>query len=128
MHRILEGQKYFKRGVFYQILGEQLNKRMLTILSFSLVCLALIIGGVLYWYSEQWAEQRLEDLDFTTKEHSLADFQVDATVRIQYFSDFHSYAEQEDVNPIYFDKGKHALYFLLFPTEDMVVGYIFYYK
>jgi len=112
-----------------------LNKRKLIILSFSLVCLALIVGGVLYWYSEQWAEQRLqeyigrlEDLDFTTQEHSLADFHVDAISEIHYFSDFHSYAEQEGVNPIYFDRGIHALYFLHSPTEDMVVGYIFYYK
>jgi hypothetical protein len=112
-----------------------LNKRKLIILSFSLVCLALIVGGVLYWYSEQWAEQRLqeyvgrlEDLGFTTEEHSLADFYVDAVAEIHYFSDFHSYAEQKGVNPIYFDKGKHALYFLLSPTEDRVEANIFYYK
>jgi len=111
------------------------NKRKLIILSFSLVCLALIVGGVLYWHSEQWAEQRLqeyigrlEDLDFTTKEHSLADFHVNAVLRIHYFSDFHSYAEQEGVNPIYFDKGKHALYFLLSLTEDRAEAKIFYYK
>ena len=112
-----------------------MNKRKLIILSFSLVCLALIAGGVLYWYSEQWAEQslqeyvgRLEDLDFKTEEHSLADFQVDAVLGIHYFSDFHSYAEQKGVNPIYFDKGKHVLYFLLSPTEDRVEANIFYYK
>ncbi len=112
-----------------------MNKRKIIILSFSLVCLALIVGGVLYWYSEQWAEQRLQEyigrldeLDFTTEEHSLSDFQVDAVVEIHYFSDFHSYAEQKDVNKMYYDRGIHALYFLLSPTEDRVEANIFYYK
>ncbi len=112
-----------------------MTKRKLIILSFSLVCLALIVGGVLYWYSEQWAEQilqeyigRLEDLDFTTEEQSLGDFQVDAVLRIYYFSDFHSYAEQKDVNKVYYDRGIHALYFLHPSIEDGTVAEIFYYK
>lgn len=112
-----------------------MNKRKLIILSFSLVCLALIAGGVLYWYSEQWAEQRLqeyierlEDLDFTTEEHSLADFQVDAVLRIHYFSDFHSYAEQKGISHMYFDRAIHALYFLHPSIEDGTVAEIFYYK
>jgi hypothetical protein len=128
-------QKRFYDLRCYQILGEQLNKRKIFIFSFSLVCLALIVGGVLYWYSEQWAEQRLqeyvgrlEDLGFITEEHSLADFQVDAVLRIHYFSDFHSYAEQEGISHIYFDRGKHALYFLHPATKDAVEANIFYYK
>lgn len=108
---------------------------MLIILSFSLICLALIIGGLLYWYSEQWAEQRLqeyigrlEDSGFTTEEHSLADFQVGAVVRIHFFGDFRSYAEQEGISQIYFDRGIHALYFLHSSTEDWVEANVFYYK
>ena len=98
---------------------------MLIILSLSLVCLGLIIGGLWYWYSEQWAEQRLqeyirrlEDSGFTTEKYSLADFHVDAVVRIHFFGDFHSYAEQEDVNHVYFDRGIYALYFLHSFTWD----------
>lgn len=112
-----------------------MTKRILIILSLSLVCLAIIIGGILYWYSEQWAEQRLqeyigrlEDSGFTTEEHSLADFQVDATVEIHYFSDFRSYAEQEGISHIYFDRAIHALYFLHSPTEDLIEATVFYYK
>lgn len=89
----------------------------------------------MYWYSEQWAEQRLqeyigrlEDLDFTTEKHSLADFQVDVILRIHYFGDFRSYAIQEDVNHIYFDRGIHALYFLLSSAENRVEANILYYK
>ena len=112
-----------------------MTKRKLIILSLSLVCLAIIIGGILYWYSEQWAEQRLqeyigrlEDSGFTTEERSLADFQVDAIVGIHYFSDFRSYAEQEGISHMYFDRAIHALYFLHPSTEDETVAEIFYYK
>ena len=108
---------------------------MLIILSLSLVCLAIIIGGIWNWYSEQWAEQRLQDyigrlkgLGFATEECSLADFQVDAVSRLHYFSDFRSYAEQEDIGLIYFDRRIHALYFLHSPTEGWMEANVFYYK
>jgi len=108
---------------------------MLIILSLSLVCLAIIVGGIWHWYSERWAEQRLqeyigrlEDSGFTTEECSIADVQVDAVLRIHYFGDFRSYAEQEDIGLIYFDRGTHALYFLHSPTENWIEANVFYYK
>ena len=108
---------------------------MLIILSLSLVCLAIIVGGIWHWYSERWAEQRLqeyigrlEDSGFTTEECSIADVQVDAVLRIHYFGDFRSYAEQEDIGLIYFDRGTHALYFLHSPTEGWMEANVFYYK
>ena len=111
-----------------------MNKRRLIILSFFLICLASIIVGFLYWYSEQLAEQklkdyikRLEDLGFTTEEYSLADFQVDAVVTIHFFGDFRSFAKQEDIHHIYFDRGIQALYFLR-PIGDRVEANVFYYK
>jgi len=112
-----------------------LNRRRLIILSFSLICLVLIIGGFLYWQFEQWAEQklqdyieRLEDLGYTTEEHSLTDFHVDGSVKIPFFGDFRSFARQEDIDHIYFDRGIHALYFLHNVTEDRVEANIFHYK
>jgi len=111
-----------------------LKRRRLIILSFSLICLAFIIGGFLYWYSEQLAEQklqdyikRLEDLGFTTEEHSLADFHVDGVVGIHFFGDFRSFAQQEGIDHIYFDRGIHGLYFLN-PIGDRLEANIFYYK
>ena len=112
-----------------------MNKRRFIILAFSLICLALIIGGFLYWYSEQLAEQklqdyieRLEDLGFTTEEHSLADFDVDGVTKTHFFGDFRSFARQEDIDTIYFDRKIHALYFLRSILGYGIEANIFYYK
>ena len=111
-----------------------MNKRRLIILAFSFVFLALIIGGFLYWYSEQLAEQklqdyigRLEDLGFITEERSLASFDVDGVVRTHFFGDFRSFANQEGINHIYFDRRIHGLYFLN-PVGDRVEANVFYYR
>jgi hypothetical protein len=111
-----------------------LKKRRLVILSFAIICVALIVGGLLYWQLEQWAEQklqeyirRLEDSGFTIQEHSLADFHINDTIRIHFFSDFRSYAEQEGINHIYYDRRIYALYFLR-PTEEGLEANVFYYK
>lgn len=110
-----------------------MNKRRLIILSFSLICLVLIIGGFLYRYSEQLAEEklqdyikRLKDAGFDVEEHSLADFHVDGIVRIHFFGDFRSFAKQEAISDIYFDKGLHALFFLR-SIGDRVEANVFYY-
>jgi hypothetical protein len=110
------------------------RRRRLIVLSVVLIGLALIIGGLWYWQSEQWAEQklqeyirRLEDEGYNIEEHSLADFHVNSEVRIQFFGDFRSLAEEEGMNYVYFDRGIHALYFLR-PIENGIEANIFYYK
>jgi hypothetical protein len=110
------------------------NRRRLLILSFSIVCIVLVTAGLLYWAYEQLAEeklqdyiQRLEDSGYTTEEHSLADFQVDDRVTIHFFGDFRSFAKQEDINHIYYDRGIQVLYFLR-PVGDRVEANVFHYK
>ena len=112
-----------------------MNKRKLFIFSFCLICVIIMTGGLLLWYSEQLAEQklrdyirRLKDEGFTTEEHSLADFQVEGIVEIHFFGDFRSFARQEGVNHIYFDRGIHALYFLRPMLGDRAEADVFYYK
>jgi hypothetical protein len=111
-----------------------LNRRRLIILSVSVICVVLIVGGLFCWLSEQWAEQslqeyigRLEDSGFTVEEHSLADFYVNGTVRIYFFGDFRSFAEQQGINHIYYERRIYALYFLR-PIEGGTEANIFYYK
>jgi hypothetical protein len=53
---------------------------------------------------------------------------VDGSVRIHFFSDFRSFAKQEDIDHIYFDRGIRALYFLHNVAEDRVEANIFHYK
>ena len=112
-----------------------MNKRKLFILSFSIVCVVIIAVGLLYWYSEQVAEQKLQDYirrltdeGFTTEEHSLADFDVDGVTKTHWFGDFRSFARQEDIDHIYFDKRIHALYFLRSILGYGIEANIFYYK
>lgn len=109
------------------------RRKLIAVLSCSLICLALVTFGI-YWYSEQGAEQRLqvytrrlEDEDFTVEERSLEDLHGDGTVRIHFFGDFRSFAKQQGISHIYFDRGMHALYFLN-PIGDRVEANIFYYK
>jgi hypothetical protein len=111
-----------------------LNKRRLIILSIIIICISSIAIAVFYWRSERGAEERLQeyirrlqDSGFTTEEHELADFQIGNPVRIHYFGDFRSFAEQEDVSHIYYDRGIHALYFLR-STDSGTEANVFYYK
>jgi hypothetical protein len=111
------------------------TRRKLIVVSFFLVCLALIIGGFLYWHSEQLAEEklkeyieRLKDSGFTVEERSLADFNIDSRFEWHFFGDFRSYATQEGVDVIYLDREIRALYFLHSIPEAKIQAEIFYYK
>ena len=115
------------------------NRRVLILLSVSLTCLVLVAGGVFIfwsWYSEQALENlkgyaaRLEEDDgFTVEPKPLSEFHVDTNQEWQWFSDFRSYAKQEDVTTIYYDQTIKGLYYLtpVSPTNDGIVANIFYY-
>jgi len=112
-----------------------LNKRRLIILSFSLICLVLIIWGLLYWKTEQWAEQRLqeyivrlEDEGYIIEERPLTEFHVDGVLEVHWFSDFRGIARQENVSYVYLDRKMGALYFLREPLGGGTEAVIFYYK
>ena len=90
-----------------------MNKRVAIAFSL-LICLALIIGGFLYWQYEQWAEQkaeqklqdyikRLEDEGYIIEERPLAEFHVDSVLEVYWFGDFRSIARQENVSYLYID-------------------------
>ena len=115
------------------------NRRVLILLSVSLICLVLFIGGVfifLSWLSEQTLENlksystRLEDDGFTVEPKPLTEFHVDTEQEWYWYSDFKSYAKQEKVTIVHYDQSIKGLYFLtrVSPTDDRVVAIIFYYN
>jgi len=92
------------------------------------------VGVLLYWYSENLAEEklqdyiaRLEDEGFTVEERRLADFSVDWVVPIHFFGDFRSYAKQKGISQIYLDREIRALFFLQ-SIGNEVEANVFYYR
>jgi len=110
-----------------------LNRRTVLVILF-FICFISVVGVVLYWYSENLAEEklqdyitRLEDDSFTIEERRLAEFNVDGVVPIHFFSDFRSYAKQKDVSQIYLDREIRALFFLHL-IDNEVEANVFYYR
>ena len=115
------------------------NKRVLILLSVSLTCFILVVGGLFIfwsWYSEQVLENlkeysaRLEDDGFIVEAKPLTEFNVDYTQDWHWFSDFRSFAKQEKVTRIYVDYEIKGFYYLtsVSPTNDSTVAIIFYYN
>ena len=111
----------------------QLNRRTVLIIIF-LITLVSVIGVVLYWHSENLAEEKLQDYitrleneGFTVEERYMTDFNVDGVVPIHFFGDFRSFAEQEGVNHIYLDREMQALFFL-HSIDNEVEANVFYYR
>jgi hypothetical protein len=96
----------------------RLNKRTVLIILF-FICVASMVGILLYWHSENLAEEKLQDYitqleeaGFTVEERYLKDLNVTGVVPIHFFGDFHSFAKQEGISHIYLDRETRALFFL----------------
>ena len=95
-----------------------LNRRTVLVILF-FVCLISVVGILLYWDSENLAEEKLQDYiarlgdeGFTVEERHLTDFNVEGVVPIYFFGDFCSFARQERIIYIYFDREIRILFFL----------------
>jgi hypothetical protein len=115
------------------------SKRVLILISVSVTCFVLVVGGVLVflsWYSEQVLENfkgysaRLEDDGFTVESKLLSESQVDVKYEWYWFGDFRSYAAQENITTVYYDQDIKGLYYLtpISPTNNGVQANIFYYN
>jgi len=73
---------------------------------------------------------RLEDDGFTVEVKPLTEFHVDTKLEWQWFSDFRSFAKQENVTHIYIDYRIKGLYYLTSasPINDEIVANILYYN
>ena len=111
----------------------RLNRRTVLITLF-FICLISVVGILLYWHSENLAEEKLQDYitrlkddDFTVEERYLTDFNIDGVVPIHFFGDFHSFAKQEGISHIYLDREIRALFFL-HSIGNEVEANVFYYR
>ena len=111
-----------------------MGKDKLFILSFSIICVIIIIAaGLLFWFPELLADrklqsyiERLEKKDYYVEEHLLSDFHVDDSIRMQYYSDLTYAANWDSADHVYFDRKIQAIYFLK-PIGDKLEAYIFYF-
>jgi hypothetical protein len=130
-----------KRHSTKSVIGRHrlVNKRVLIFLSVSLTCLVLVAGGAYVfwsWSSEQILENlkgysaRLEDDGFIVEIKPLTEYNVNSTQDWYWFSDFRSYAKQDNVTHIYIDHEINGLYYLthVSPTNNSIVAIIFYYN
>jgi len=98
------------------------NKRRVFILSFSIVCVVIIGVGLLYWWSEQVAEQKLQECirslnsegNYIIEERPFSDFHTDPdhVLKERDFTDFHQAVSISGIDHVYYDRGIHVLYFL----------------
>ena len=97
-----------------------MNKRRLFVLSFSIVCVVIIAVGLLYWWSEQVAEQKLQECirslnregDYIIEERPFSDFHIDQICKEWDFTDFHQAVSISGIDHVYYDRGIYVLYFL----------------
>jgi len=77
---------------------------------------------LLYWYSEQVAEQKLQEYitslkeegDYIIEEHPFSDFHIDPdhVLNERDFTDFHQAVSISGIDHIYYDRGIRFLYYL----------------
>jgi len=99
-----------------------------------LLCVTIVAIGLLYWYSEQLSEQklqfyirRLENMDITVEEQPLQGFSEDEISTFIFWNDFSMEIEILQVDHVYNDRGRHLLYFI-YPKGDGLEAEAFNYK
>ena len=109
--------------------------KRLNLILFSSIGIFLVMVGLLFWFSEYIAEERLQDYIETlekgvgciVEECPFSSSHVAGKLKMNFFSDFRSFAQQEGINHIYVDKEKHALYFFHQIKDIIVEIVVFYY-
>lgn len=83
------------------------NQRIVIIIIISIV---LISSGIIFWFSEIESNKRLqsyklalEQSNCLVEEYPFSDSDVASTEKIYYFSDFQSFAIQEEIDHIFWD-------------------------
>jgi hypothetical protein len=98
-----------------------------------LICVSLIVVGFVVWFSENEAERKaelymrtFEEMGCSVEEYPFSTSHTFGTVKLAFFSDFRSFASQEEIELIYCDHEINALYFY-HPIEDYKVELVVFY-
>jgi outer membrane lipoprotein-sorting protein len=102
---------------------------------FYLICVSLIVIGFFVWFSENEAERKaqeymktFEEMGCSVEEYPFSTSHTTGTLKLAFFSDFRSFATQNEIERIYCDHEINALYFYHPIQEYKVEIVVFYYS
>jgi len=103
------------------------------VIIFCLICVSLIVIGFFVWFSENEAERKaqeymktFEEMGCSVEEYPFSTSHTTGTLKITFFSDFKSFATQNEIERIYCDHEINALYFY-HPIQDYKVEIVIFY-
>jgi hypothetical protein len=98
-----------------------------------LICVSLTFIGFFIWFSENEAEKKaqiymntFEEMGFSVEEYPFSTSHTTGTLKLAFFSDFRSFATQNEIERIYCDHEINALYFY-HPIQDYKVELVVFY-
>lgn len=108
------------------------HKKMIIV---CLICISLIAIGFFIWFSENEAERKaqeyikiFEETGCSVEEFPFSTSHTTGTLKLAFFSDFQSFATQEEIERIYCDHDINALYFYHRIQDYQVQIVVFYYN
>ena len=100
-----------------------------------LICVSLIVMGFFVWFSENEAEikaqeymKTFEEMGLSVEECPFSISHTTGTLKLASFSDFQSFAAQNEIERIYCDHEINVLYFYHPIQEYKVEIVVFYYS
>jgi outer membrane lipoprotein-sorting protein len=98
-----------------------------------LISVSLIVTGFFVWFSENEAERKaqeymktFEEMGCSVEEYPFSTSHTNGTLKLAYFSDFRSFADQKNIERVYCDHEINALYFY-HPIQDYNVEIVVFY-
>lgn len=108
------------------------HKKLIIVCS---IFVSLLFIGFFVWFSENEAERKareyihiFEEMGCTVEECPFSTSHTTGTLRLDLFSDFRSFATQNEIERIYCDQQINALYFYHPIQEYKVEIVVFYYS
>jgi hypothetical protein len=100
-----------------------------------LISISFILVGFFVWFSENEAERKaqeymktFQEMGCSVEEYPFSTSHTFGTLKLAFFSDFRSFATQNEIERIYCDHEINALYFYHPIEEYKVEIVVFYYS